>query len=400
MNKLNFSIFMYTAQLLPELQLRWEKMQTAIQAAGADALLISTNVNLYYASGRIFMGYIYLPASGAPYFFVKRPIGLNGERVVYIRKPEQIAEYLTEHGIAMPKTLFLETDSVSYNEYIRLTHIFSPEQVLNGTALIRTARTTKTDYELNLIRKSGQQHAALYRRVPSVYQEGMTDLEFSIEIEREARLLGSLGIFRVFGHTMEIFMGSVISGENADTPSPYDFGLGGEGLDPSLPVGCNGSIIKPGMTVLVDMGGNFTGYMTDMSRTYSRGNIGDLAVKAHQTALEIQEAVIAAALPGAAAADLYCIGTEIAAKAGLEAYFMGHHQQAGFIGHGVGIEINEAPVIAPRSKDILKPGMVFALEPKFVIPHVGAVGVENTFIVTESGCEKVTPGKEDIISLT
>ena len=154
------------------------------------------------------------------------------------------------------------------------------------------------------------------------------------------------------------------------------------------------------MTVLVDMGGNFTGYMTDMSRTYSRGNISDLAVKAHQTALEIQEAVIAAALPGAAAADLYCIGTEIAAKAGLEAYFMGHHQQAGFIGHGVGIEINEAPVIAPRSKDILKPGMVFALEPKFVIPHVGAVGVENTFIVTESGCEKVTPGKEDIISLT
>ena len=107
---------MYTAQLLPELQLRWEKMQTAIQAAGADALLISTNVNLYYASGRVFMGYIYLPASGAPYFFVKRPIGLNGERVVYIRKPEQIAEYLTEHGIAMPKTLFLETDSVSYNE--------------------------------------------------------------------------------------------------------------------------------------------------------------------------------------------------------------------------------------------------------------------------------------------
>ena len=79
---------------------------------------------------------------------------------------------------------------------------------------------------------------------------------------------------------------------------------------------------------------------------------------------------------------------------------MGHHQQAGFIGHGVGIEINEAPVIAPRSKDILKPGMVFALEPKFVIPHVGAVGVENTFIVTESGCEKVTPGREDIISLT
>lgn len=391
---------MYSVQLLPELQLRWAKMQESIQAAGADALLISTNVNLYYASGRIFLGYIYLPANGKPYFFVKRPVGLEGENVIYIRKPEQISEYLTKHNIPMPQTLFLETDSVSYNEYIRLTNILSPKKVLNGTALIRSARTVKTDYELNLIRKSGQQHAALYRHVPAVYQEGMTDLEFSIEIERQARLLGSLGIFRVFGPTMEIFMGSIVSGENADTPSPYDFGLGGEGLDPSLPVGCNGSIIKPGMTVLVDMGGNFTGYMTDMSRTYSLGNISELAVKAHQTSLEIQEAVIAAALPRTAAADLYNIGMRIATKAGLENYFMGHRQQAGFIGHGVGIEINEAPVIAPRSKDILSAGMVFALEPKFVIPHVGAVGIENTFIVTETGCEKVTPGTEEIISLT
>lgn len=391
---------MYSVQLLPELQLRWAKMQESIQAADADALLISTNVNLYYASGRIFLGYIYLPANGKPYFFVKRPVGLEGENVIYIRKPEQISEYLTEHNIPMPQTLFLETDSVSYNEYIRLTNILSPKKVLNGTALIRSARTVKTDYELNLIRKSGQQHSALYRHVPAVYQEGMTDLEFSIEIERQARLLGSLGIFRVFGPTMEIFMGSIVSGENADTPSPYDFGLGGEGLDPSLPVGCNGSIIKPGMTVLVDMGGNFTGYMTDMSRTYSLGNISELAVKAHQTSLEIQEAVIAAALPGTAAADLYNIGMRIATKEGLENYFMGHRQQAGFIGHGVGIEINEAPVIAPRSKDILSAGMVFALEPKFVIPHVGAVGIENTFIVTETGCEKVTPGTEEIISLT
>lgn len=391
---------MYTEQLLPELQLRWAKMQTAIQTAEADALLISTNVNLYYASGRIFLGYIYLPANGKPHFFVKRPIGLKGENVVYIRKPEQIAEYLTDHGIPMPQTMFLETDSVSYNEYTRLTNIFSPKKVLNGTTLIRAARTIKTDYELNLIRKSGRQHSALYRRVPSLYQEGMTDFEFSIEIERQARLLGSLGIFRIFGSTMEIFMGSIVSGENADSPSPYDFGLGGEGLDPSLPIGCNGSIIKPGMTVLVDMGGNFTGYMTDMSRVYSLGRIDELAQKAHQTALEIQEAVISAAHPGTAAADLYKIGMDIAIKAGLEDYFMGHRQQAGFIGHGVGIEINEAPVIAPRSKDVLSAGMVFALEPKFVIPHVGAVGIENTFIVTDKGCENVTLGKEEIISLT
>ena len=90
---------------------------------------------------------------------------------------------------------------------------------------------------------------------------------------------------------------------------------------------------------------------------------------------------------------------DIAKKAGFEANFMGHRQKAGFIGHGVGIELNEAPVFAPRSKDILAEGMVFALEPKFVIPQVGAVGIENTFVVTASGIEKLTQCEEEILPL-
>ena len=78
---------------------------------------------------------------------------------------------------------------------------------------------------------------------------------------------------------------------------------------------------------------------------------------------------------------------------------MGHRQQAGFVGHGIGIEINEMPVLAPRSKEILAEGMVFALEPKFVIPGVGAVGIENSFAVTAGGLEKLTPMDEGIVPL-
>ena len=77
---------------------------------------------------------------------------------------------------------------------------------------------------------------------------------------------------------------------------------------------------------------------------------------------------------------------------------MGHRQHAGFVGHGVGIEINELPVIAPRSRDILAAGNVIALEPKFVIPGVGAVGIENTYRVTDSGpMERLTDAPEEII---
>ncbi len=385
--------------LAKELKLRWDKIQQNMSDVHADGLLICDNVNLYYVSGRIFRGYCYIPVKGEPIFFVRRPLGLNGTQVVYIRKPEEIGEYLQKNGIAFPDKLLLESDSISYSDYKRYETIFTPKEVLNGTALLRRCRSIKTPYEIDLIRRSGELHAKAYETIPSLYRKGMTDVEFSIELEHECRKLGSLGIFRIFGQSMEIFMGSVLAGDNADTPSPYDFAMGGAGLDVSLPVGCNGTVLTEGMSLMVDMGGNFTGYMTDMTRTYAIGSVQELALKAHETSIAIHQAIAAKARPGVAAKDLYELAAEMANHAGLSDYFMGHRQKAGFIGHGVGIEINEAPVLAPRSRDILAEGMVFALEPKFVIPGTGALGIENTYVVTADGVEKLTIFEEELISL-
>lgn len=385
--------------LAKELKLRWDKIQQNMSDIHADGLLICDNVNLYYVSGRIFRGYCYIPVKGEPIFFVRRPLGLNGTQVVYIRKPEEIGEYLQKNGVAFPDKLLLESDSISYSDYKRYETIFTPKEVLNGTALLRRCRSIKTPYEIDLIRRSGELHAKAYETIPSLYRKGMTDVEFSIELEHECRKLGSLGIFRIFGQSMEIFMGSVLAGDNADTPSPYDFAMGGAGLDVSLPVGCNGTVLTEGMSLMVDMGGNFTGYMTDMTRTYAIGSVQELAMKAHETSIAIHQAIAAKSRPGVAAKDLYELAAEMANNAGLSDYFMGHRQKAGFIGHGVGIEINEAPVLAPRSRDILAEGMVFALEPKFVIPGTGALGIENTYAVTADGVEKLTVCKEELISL-
>lgn len=385
--------------LAKELKLRWDKIQQNMSDIHADGLLICDNVNLYYVSGRIFRGYCYIPVKGEPIFFVRRPLGLNGTQVVYIRKPEEIGEYLQKNGIAFPDKLLLESDSISYSDYKRYETIFTPKEILNGTALLRRCRSIKTPYEIDLIRRSGELHAKTYETIPSLYRKGMTDVEFSIELEHECRKLGSLGIFRIFGQSMEIFMGSVLAGDNADTPSPYDFAMGGAGLDVSLPVGCNGTVLTEGMSLMVDMGGNFTGYMTDMTRTYAIGSVQELALKAHETSIAIHQAIAAKARPGVAAKDLYELAAEMANHAGLSDYFMGHRQKAGFIGHGVGIEINEAPVLAPRSRDILAEGMVFALEPKFVIPGTGALGIENTYVVTADGVEKLTIFEEELISL-
>ena len=142
--------------------------------------------------------------------------------------------------------------------------------------------------------------------------------------------------------------------------------------------------------MMVDMGGNFFGYMGDMSRVYSAGRLPDEAYEAHEVCLKVQETVASLARPGAVCEDLYHAGIEIVKQSGWADCFMGTDQQAKFIGHGVGLEINEAPVIAPRMKQKLEEGMVFALEPKIVVPGVGPVGIENTWAVAAGGVEKLT----------
>ncbi|WP_373718761.1 M24 family metallopeptidase [Bacteroides heparinolyticus] len=386
--------------LLPELKLRRDKIRSLMAQHEIDAALITCNVNLIYTYGRVVSGYLYLPLHAPARLFIKRPNNMVGEYVHPIRKPEQLPELLMECGLSIPSKLMLEGDELTFTEYNRLAACFPQTEVVPcGTSLIRKARSIKTDMEIEMFRRSGIAHAKAYEQIPSVYQPGMTDRQLSVEIERLMRLEGSLGIFRTFGQSMEIFMGSLLAGDNAMNPSPYDFALGGRGLDPSIPIGVDGSLLQPGQSFMVDMGGNFYGYMGDMSRVFSIGRLPEKAYAAHQTCLEIQEAVAEKAKPGVVCEDLYNIAINMVTKAGLADNFMGTTQKAKFIGHGIGLEINEMPVLAPRMKQELEPGMVFALEPKIVLPGIGPVGIENSWAVTEEGVEKLTLCKEEIVEV-
>lgn len=374
-----------------EFESRLQKVRA--QMNDTDALLISDNANIYYLTGRVFAGYVYLPLHGMPLMFVRRPVGLEGDGVVYVRKPEQIVETL---GLNMPASIGLELDVTSYSDIERLKHVFDGARVVNASPMMEAARAVKTQRELELISDSGVKQERVYRRVPHLYQEGMTDLELQVEIERVSRLEGCLGQFRISGNSMELFMANILVGENADTPTPYDFAMGGEGLDPSLPVGVNGSIIKSSDSVMVDANGNYTGYMTDMTRTFAVEKLAPLALKAHKCSMDICHAIAEAGRPGVEARTLYELAVNMARDARLHEYFMGHRQKAGFVGHGIGIEINERPVVAPRSHDILAEGNVVAIEPKFVIPGTGAVGIENTYVVESDGMRCLTNAPEEI----
>lgn len=385
--------------LLPESeqQLRLGRLRRLMADASLPAILVTDLANIFYLTGRVYNGYIYIPAEGNPVYFIRRPVELEGDGVVYIRKPEQMTESI---GLSLPEAVGLELDLLPYNSVMRLRAALGDTIATpNASPVLRAARSVKTPMEQEAMRMSGTKQEHVYRLIPKLYREGMRDIELQVEIERALRLEGCLGQFRISGDSMEIYMANILTGRNADNPTPYDFAMGGAGLDPSLPVGANGEIIKDHTTVMVDANGNFTGYMTDMTRTFSLGTIEELAVKAHDTSIAICDAIAKAARPGAEAKSLWKIAETMAADAGLSEYFMGHTQKAGFVGHGVGIEINELPVLAPRSRDIIAEGNVIAVEPKFVIPKVGAVGIENTYIVGRDATECITRAPESLTPL-
>lgn len=380
-----------------EIDLRIRKLKEKMHKHEASSVLIAANTNIYYLTGRFFRGYVYLDLESEPLWFIIKPSNFElSDNLITIRKPEQIPDIFLSRGFSMPTSLGLEMDDLSYNDIIRLHKLFPGSKLINASRILKETRMVKTPFEISEMESDGIHQSRVYSKIKNCYRPGMTDLQLQIEIERELRLEGSLGVSRVSGNLMEINLGSVIMGDNADVPSPYEFTMGGSGVDTSLPVGAANNTILSGQTVMIDMNGAFNGYQTDMTRIWALDNIPELAQRAHDCSIKILRTLEEIAIPGLPVASLYEKAIDIVKEENLSEFFMGHKSQVGFIGHGVGIELNELPVVNSKSKDILEENMTIALEPKFVLPHIGAVGVENTYQVTQKGLKNLTVFPEEI----
>lgn len=379
---------------------RCEELQKIMKREGVDGAVVSVPVNILYFFGKVFVGYLYIPQSGEPQAFVRRPAGIECSNVHYIRKVEQLVEYGCGNTVeGNTFRLMVETDELPYSDCIRISKALGATELVGATRTIRTIRSVKSPFEQEEMRRGARLQSEALLEVRHLYRKGMTDHEFAVEVERVFRLKGCLGIFRTNGYDMESYMGSVLAGDNAGTPSPYDFALGGAGMHQSFPLGHNGTLLSEGMAVMVDINGNFNGYIADQSRTFSVGRLPDMAYYAHNVSIEIQDEIMRMAGPGTVCEDVMKLTLDIVEKRGLSDCFMGKKQQAKFVGHGIGLTINELPVLCDRNKAQLEVGNIIALEPKFIIDGVGAVGCENSYIITTSGLEKITTAPEEIISL-
>jgi Xaa-Pro aminopeptidase len=255
---------------------------------------------------------------------------------------------------------------------------------------LRALRSVKSPGEVALMREGARRLGEVLGQVPSFLRPGLTELELAAELERRMRLAGHEGSPRLRAFNAELFGGLVVSGEGATAPGFFDGPVVGQGLHPAYPIGASRRAVAAGEPIIFDYTFVSGGYVVDMTRTAVCGAPPAQAVRAHDAARRIQDAVAALLRPGQPATAPWEKALALAAEAGLGEVFMGPPgDQARFVGHGIGLELDELPVLAPGAKAVLEAGQTIAVEPKFVIPGLGAVGIENSFVVTERGGERL-----------
>jgi Xaa-Pro aminopeptidase len=158
-------------------------------------------------------------------------------------------------------------------------------------------------------------------------------------------------------------------------------------MSPAVPLlGSRKRLLRPGDLVFVDIGCGVDGYHTDKTLTYVyRGQLPEEAVRIHRRCLAIETAVAALLKPGAIPSEIYAEITGALEPEFLDGFMGFGTRQARFLGHGIGLHIDEWPVLAKGFDEPLQENMVLAVEPKKGIAGIGMVGTENTFVVTPTG---------------
>lgn len=352
-----------------------------------DGAFIFQLTDMVYFSGTSQEGLLWIPVEGEPSLMIRKDLERAKEESPLDAFPLKSFKTLMDDLELDPgMQIGLEMDVLPTQNYMRLSRM--PVDFRDVSKHVMMTRSVKSQFEQNLIRESGKLIDTGIASAKEHLREGMTEVELAGKIESELRTRGHQGALNFRRFNNDLFYGHVISGPDATIPSFLASPTGGRGSSLTNPQGAGFRKIQRNEPVLVDFVGAWQGYLADEARIFCIGSLSDEFEQAHQAALELQKYVSNMLKPGANAREIYESTETKAMDLGYNNMGGPPGQKCGFVGHGVGLEIDEFPVLAPMDMT-LEAGNVIAVEPKLVFPEKGVVGIENTYIVGEDGAENI-----------
>lgn len=376
-----------------EINRRLIAFRAALTASAIDAALIVEASDLVYLTGVMADAHLVVPASGEPIFLVRRNLerAMEDGRIVDVRpfgSFKELPPLFVELGTLR---LGLELDVLPAARYLRYQSLLPALELVDVSDLLAGVRAVKSEWEVDQSRIAAQQLQAAFTLAPSAVATEPTDRAVQIALEHAMRVVGHQGPLRFRGLNGQMFYGAVLAGPDAAVAPWADTPLGGPGPNPAVGKGPGGWELRDGDAISVDLVGAWEGYLADATRTFFRGVPNPLLAEALVVCESILTELEPLMVPGIPAEQLYLRGLELATAAGFGEHWMGHGaSRVRFVGHGIGLEINERPFLAQGFAELLAAGNVIAVEPKLVFPGVGAVGVENSYVVREGGPERLT----------
>jgi Xaa-Pro aminopeptidase len=356
--------------------------------------VIFSKINLYYFTGTMQEGIIIINHDDEPIFWVRRSYERAlDESLFRVIKPMNSFHDAAESQNQLPDTIYLETEVIPLALYHRFHKYFPFKNFKPVDNVIAKVRAVKSEYELSLMREAGKIHQhVLEDLAQEMLQVGMSEASLVAELFQVMVEEGHDGVTRFGMFDTEIVLGQLGFGESSIYPTYFNGPGGNYGLSPAVPLlGSRDRKLRNGDLVFIDVGCGVEGYNTDKTMTYMFGHsLPQYAIDIHYECVAVQNEIAAMLKPGVIPSDIYRIIMENLDKDFLRNFMGFGNRRVNFLGHGIGLLIDELPVIAEGFNEPLKEGMVFAVEPKKGIRDIGMVGIENTFIVTSHGGECIT----------
>ena len=392
--------FRYTPK--EEVTGRLARLRSGMREKSIEAALIIQKMDGYYFSGTAQDSILFVPLEDVPLLLVRREIERARvesplDKVTHFFSLRELPDLIREHWGRVPETLGLELDVLPARDYFRFQGLFPCARLQDTASIIRDIRKIKSPFEIDLMKTAGAIGERVYLEARENLREGMTEIEFAGLMEAIAKKYGHEGLLRTRSSNYEAYTWHILSGPTGGIVSQSDSPMGGLGLSPAFPVGASLRVMGAHEPILVDFGICYHGYQVDQTRMFSIGKMKYKFIEAYRACREIHDAVLLETRAKADCESLFQKSVQLAQKLGYAENYLGPPGlQTRFVGHGIGLELGEPPFLAHGQSCPLEAGMTFALEPKIVFPGEGAVGLENTVLVTKAGFEILTPIAQDV----
>jgi Xaa-Pro aminopeptidase len=367
------------------------------QMGDIDGALLFQSADVCYFSGTAQDGLIYVPKCGEPVVMMRRSLERAiQESPLNVRQLKNMRNLKSDLGIPAGATVGLEMDVLPCSFYFRVVSALQEAKFVDVSERIRHIRSVKSEFELGLVREAARMLDAGISSVPDYLEEGMKEVDLICRIESVMRAMGHQGSLHFRKFNSIVPLGHVMCGSEAAFPSYLASPTGGRGTSIMFPQGAGFNKIKRNEPIFVDTVGIYNGYIADATRIFTLGRLDSELEDAYDAALEIENAIARELRPGRTGRELFELSEAIGEKLGYKDYLGGPvGNKCGFVGHGVGLELDEYPVIGPLDH-VIQSNMTVAIEPKMIYPDKGVLGVEDTYLTTPNGAQRLTSLPQEI----